>query len=55
MPVHVEKRKGGGKPYKIVETATGHVVGSSTSRKKAEISAWHRNRAAMVKQRGGLH
>jgi hypothetical protein len=44
MPVHVEKRKGK-RPYKIVETATGTVRGSSTNRKDAEISTWKRNSA----------
>lgn len=44
MPVHVEKRKGK-RPYKIVENSTGHVKGSSTTKKDAEISASRRNQA----------
>lgn len=43
MPVHVEKRSGK-RPYKIVEPS-GKVVGSSTTRKDAEISAQKRNAA----------
>lgn len=44
MPVKV--RKGSGvKPYKIVEKSTGKVVGSSTSRAKAQSSANARNAA----------
>lgn len=44
MPVKVVKRGGGSKPYKIVEPG-GRVVGSSTSKKKAQIAASIRNRA----------
>jgi len=44
MPRHVEKRKGE-KPYKIVEPS-GRVVGSSTSRKKAQASANAANASA---------
>lgn len=44
MPVHVEKRSGA-KPYKIVETATGKVVGSSETKAKAQGSANARNAA----------
>lgn len=51
MPVHVEKR---GKKYVIVETATGKIKGHSDNRKNAEISAWKRNQAYMVKRRGGI-
>lgn len=44
MPVKV--RKGSGKrPYKIVEKSSGRVVGSSTSRSKAQSSANARNAA----------
>jgi hypothetical protein len=44
MPVTV--RKGSGKkPYKIVEKATGKVVGSSESKEKAQASANARNAA----------
>jgi len=41
MPVHVEKRSGK-KPWKIVERG-GKVVGSSTSKAKAQASANARN------------
>lgn len=44
MPVKVEKRTGA-KPYKIVEKATGKVVGSSTTKADAEASARARNAA----------
>ena len=44
MPVTVQKR-GGKKPYKIVEKATGKVVGSSETKHKAEASARARNAA----------
>lgn len=37
MPDKVVKR-GGKRPYKIVEKSTGRVVGSSTSKAKAESS-----------------
>lgn len=44
MPVTV--RKGTGKrPWKIVERSSGRVVGSSTTKKRAEISAGYRNAA----------
>ena len=44
MPVKV--RKGSGpKPYKIVKRTTGKVVGSTSSRKKADASARVTNRA----------
>ncbi len=42
MPVKVVK-KSGARPYKIVETATGKVKGSSTTKTKAEVSARVRN------------
>ena len=44
MPVTVRKGSGA-KPYKIVEKATGKVVGSSTTREKAQSSANARNAA----------
>jgi hypothetical protein len=44
MPVRVEKRSGP-RPYKIVETSTGRVKGSSTTRKDATASARARNAA----------
>ena len=44
MPVKVVK-KGGKKPYAIVEKATGRVVGRSATKQKASISAGHRNKA----------
>ena len=37
MPWHVEKR-GGKRPYKIIRTSTGEVVGSSTSEANAKAS-----------------
>jgi hypothetical protein len=43
MPVHVEKR-GGKKPFKIVEKS-GKVVGSSSTKAKAQGSANARNAA----------
>jgi len=42
MPVKVVKRTGV-RPWKIVETATGEVKGSSTTRAKAQASANARN------------
>jgi hypothetical protein len=38
MPYKIIKRSGK-KPWKIIALATGKVVGSSTSKKKAEASA----------------
>lgn len=38
MPYHVEKGGTGPRPYKIVKSATGQTVGSSSSRKNAEAS-----------------
>lgn len=49
MPVKVVKRVGK-RPYKIVEKS-GKVVGSSTTRRNAEISASKRN-AAFKRKRG---
>lgn len=50
MPVKV--RKGTGKkPFKIVEVATGKVVGSSTTKAKAEASARARNAAFRKKSK----
>lgn len=37
MPYKVQKRTGK-KPWKIIKKTTGKVVGSSTSKKKAEAS-----------------
>jgi len=42
VPVHVEKRGGSEKPYKIVEEG-GKVVGSSKTRENAQHSANARN------------
>lgn len=50
MPVHVEKHSGK-RPYKIIETATGRVVGTSSNPKDAHISAWKRNKAWEAKQK----
>jgi hypothetical protein len=44
MPVKVEKRSGA-RPWKVVEVATGKVVGSSTSKANAQHSANARNAA----------
>ena len=44
MPVHVEHRTGS-RPWKVVETETGRVVGSSKSKTDAESSARARNAA----------
>lgn len=49
MPVRVEKHGGG---FVIVETATGHVKGHSTSRKAAAASARIRNAAHALKLQG---
>ena len=53
MPVTVRKRRRGekGALWKIVETATGKVVGESDTKQRAEISASYRNKA--VKAKGG--
>ena len=48
MPVKVEKRSGA-RPFKIVEKATGKVVGSSETRAKAQASANARNAAHFSK------
>ena len=53
MPVHVEHRGSGRKPWKIIETATGRVKGSSTTRRDAEISASRRNQFHRKKHKGG--
>ena len=45
MPVKVEKRSGA-KPWKIVEVASGKVVGSSSTKAKAQGSANARNAAS---------
>ena len=37
MPWHIEKRKGS-RPFKIIKTSTGEVVGSSVSESKAKAS-----------------
>ena len=50
MPVHVEFR-GGKRPYKLVEPG-GKIVGSSETRKDAEIAASIRNREHRKKQHG---
>jgi hypothetical protein len=44
VPYVVRKGKGR-KPYKIVNANTGRQVGSSTSKRKANVSASIRNRA----------
>lgn len=51
MPVKVVRRTGV-KPWKIVETSTGKVVGSSTSKSKAKASARARNKAWKEKTGG---
>lgn len=45
MPVTVRYRPGTTKPWKIVEKESGRIVGSSTSKSKAESSARARNAA----------
>ncbi len=50
MPVHVEHRTGSGRPWKIIETSTGKIKGSSTSKRNAEISASRRNQAHRKKR-----
>lgn len=45
MPVKVKKGSGS-RPWKIVEVATGKVVGSSTTKAKAQASARARNAAS---------
>ena len=45
MPVKVEKRGEGARPFKIVETS-GKVVGSSATRANAQASANARNASA---------
>lgn len=43
MPWHLEHAKNGG--WNIVRTATGEVVGHSTTKRKAAMSIWHRKKA----------
>lgn len=43
MPWSVRKSKRGG--WDIVRTATGEVVGHSTSKRNAILSVWHRKKA----------
>ena len=50
MPVKVVKRTGS-RPWKIVEIATGRVVGTSISKAKAEAAARARNAAHAKKTR----
>lgn len=38
MPYRIEKRGSGSKPYKIIKTTTGEVVGSSETKVKAQAS-----------------
>lgn len=38
MPYKIEHRKGQKRPFKIINKNTGKVVGSSTSKKKAQAS-----------------
>lgn len=45
MPVTVRYRPGTSRPWKIVEKATGRVVGSSVNKSNAEASARARNAA----------
>lgn len=45
MPYSVRKSKRKGKPYAIVNTATGRVAGHSSSKRKAHVSAGIRNRS----------
>lgn len=49
MPVVVRKGKGK-RPFKIVEKATGKVVGTSKTARNAHISAWKRNQAIKKKK-----
>jgi hypothetical protein len=43
MAVLAKQKGKSGKPWKIVETATGRVVGESDDQQKAEISGFRRN------------
>ena len=45
MPVEARGRR-------IIEVATGKVVGKATSKRNAHISAWIRNRAIRNKHKG---
>lgn len=52
MPVHVIKRGKGAKPWKIVEVATGRIVGESATIEDAKASARIRNAAHFNKLKG---
>lgn len=43
MPWNLRHNKNGG--YDIVRTATGEVVGHSTTKRNAALSIWHRKKA----------
>lgn len=51
MPHTVRKRGKGKKPFKIVNKRTGKTVGSSSSKRKAAISASKRDRAHKRKKK----
>lgn len=38
MPYHILYKKGTAKPWKLIKTATGEIVGSSETKKEAEAS-----------------
>jgi len=44
MPWHIEKR-GGERPWKIIKTSTGEVVGSSKTKADAQGSIAHKEEA----------
>lgn len=46
MPYTIKKRGTGARPYKIIKTSTGEVVGSSTTRANAQKSINARNAGA---------
>ena len=48
MPWKVQKRGSGPKPFKIVKSDTGQVVGSSSTREAAQASVRARYRAEPV-------
>ena len=50
MAVRAKQKGESGNPWKIVETATGRVVGESDDKQKAEISAFCRNKAIKGKK-----
>lgn len=50
MPVKVVRR-GGARPWKIIEVSTGKVKGSSKTKRDAEASARARNTA--IRRKGG--